>query len=64
MTGAPSGDEIRARIAEVRRRLRPHVQAQRDAQLRAGRAKPRTAREWEIFAANLPTRTDTPEGPA
>ncbi len=56
-TDAQAGD-VRARVAEVRRRMRPYEQAR----IRAGRAKPRTAREWAIFAADLcPSDASTPE---
>jgi hypothetical protein len=48
-------------LAELRRELRQFQQAERDKKLRAGKAKPRTLREWSIFGQDLLPKRDAPE---
>lgn len=43
----------RRSLEEIRAELRKFERAQRDERLRRGRAKPRTLREFEIFAEYL-----------
>jgi hypothetical protein len=46
-------DELAEYRNDLRRRLRDLKQPQREADLRAGRARPRTMAEIEIFATDL-----------
>jgi hypothetical protein len=42
-----------ALIAELRKELREFDKPRREKLLRRGRVKPKTAKEWEIFASDL-----------
>jgi len=44
---------LAARLKAVQAELAPIVAAERERKIRAGKVKPRNAREWEIFAADL-----------
>jgi hypothetical protein len=50
---ASDSDDLKARIAQVRRELKEFDRPRREKLVRLGRVKPRTAAEWEIFASDL-----------
>lgn len=53
MTPAERDADPRETLRLIRRRLAELEQPSRERKLRAGLAKPRTAAEWAIFAADL-----------
>lgn len=50
---ASDSDDLKARIAQVRRELKEFDRPRREKLVRLGRVKPKNAKEWEMYASDL-----------